>query len=288
MFGRKAYLPVDIEYESNDGEEILEECHASAENKHETVSALTSKYRSMLQDAKENIKLSQNKQKEQYDRKHSTRQLKFSVGTLVLKKDFLKKKRKGGCMDPKWLGPYKIIKDLGKGFFSLQCIDTEDVVKSVHGAHLKIYLNPPEIEKQHQIQHHSLLIGNEVKSDELLCSASSTEVKITSDEEFCGSESSDPPLPPSVMPDVASEEDTNASAFPDSKKAKLQDKESTALHDPSGSVAMDLMHGVTFSPRTNNLKNVTTTGPETRDATTLETTCINSKTDIATTPVVAK
>lgn len=107
---------------------------------------MTSKYRGMLQDAKENIKLSQNKQKEQYDRKHNTGQLKFSVGTLVLKKDFLKKKRKGGCMDPKWLGPYKIIKDLGKGFFSLQCIETEDVVKSVHGAHLKIYLNPPEVE----------------------------------------------------------------------------------------------------------------------------------------------
>uniref|UniRef100_A0A1X7U401 Uncharacterized protein n=1 Tax=Amphimedon queenslandica TaxID=400682 RepID=A0A1X7U401_AMPQE len=109
-------------------------------------------------------------------------------------------------------------------------------------------------------------------------------------QEFCGSESSDPPLPPSVMPDVASEEDTNAPTFPDSKKANLQDKESTALHDPSGSVAMDLMHGVTFSPCTNNLENVTTTGPETMDATTctLETTCINSKTDIATTPVVGK
>ena len=34
MFGRKAYLPVDIEYESKDGEEILEEYHTSAENKH--------------------------------------------------------------------------------------------------------------------------------------------------------------------------------------------------------------------------------------------------------------
>ena len=33
MFGRKANLPVDIEYASQNGEEMLEEYHTSAENK---------------------------------------------------------------------------------------------------------------------------------------------------------------------------------------------------------------------------------------------------------------
>lgn len=74
----------------------------------------------MLQDAKNNIGHAQHKQKEQYDRKHS-KPLKFVVGTRVMKKDFRRKKRKGGCMDFKWLGPYEILKDVGKGFFALRC-----------------------------------------------------------------------------------------------------------------------------------------------------------------------
>ena len=47
--------------------------------------------------------------------------LKFEVGVKVLKKDFLRKKRKGGCMDHKWLGPYEVIKDVGQGFFNQKC-----------------------------------------------------------------------------------------------------------------------------------------------------------------------
>ena len=40
----------------------------------------------------------------------------YQVGALVLKKDFKRKKRKGGKLDDRWLGPYMISKDLGKGF----------------------------------------------------------------------------------------------------------------------------------------------------------------------------
>ena len=35
---------------------------------------------------------------------------KFAVGTIVLKKDFCRKRRKGGCLDRRWIGPYKIVK----------------------------------------------------------------------------------------------------------------------------------------------------------------------------------
>ena len=46
----------------------------------------------------------QKKQKEVYDRKHADPP-KFAVGTIVLKKDFCRKKRKGGCLDHRWSGP---------------------------------------------------------------------------------------------------------------------------------------------------------------------------------------
>ena len=42
------------------------------------------------------------------------------MGSLVYKKDFLRKKRHGGKLDCKWMGPYKITADLGKGLFKLQ------------------------------------------------------------------------------------------------------------------------------------------------------------------------
>ena len=80
---------------------------------------------------------------EQYDRKHSIPP-KFGVGVKVLKKDFLRKKRKGGCMDHKWLGPYEVIKDICKGFFSLKSVESGKTIKRIHGAHLKVYRTPPK------------------------------------------------------------------------------------------------------------------------------------------------
>ena len=103
---------------------------------------MSSKHRNMLQDAKQNIIISQEKQKEQYDRKHNYSLIKFNIGTQVLKKDFRRKKRKGGCMDHKYLGPFEILKDVGKGFFALKCLDSGKIIERVHGAHLKIYQKP--------------------------------------------------------------------------------------------------------------------------------------------------
>jgi hypothetical protein len=59
----------------------------------------------------------------------------------VLKKDFNRKKRKGGKLDDRWLGPYTISKDWGKGFYSLSDGITV-VVNRVNGAHLKMYHEP--------------------------------------------------------------------------------------------------------------------------------------------------
>ena len=58
----------------------------------------------------------------------------------VFKKDFLRKKRKGGKLDPRWLGPYIITQKLSKGFYSLQSVaNPSDCVKQVYGAHLKAF-----------------------------------------------------------------------------------------------------------------------------------------------------
>ena len=42
-------------------------------------------------------------------------------------KDFRRKKRKGGKLDYRWIGPYIIISSLGKGLFKLKELGTDKV-----------------------------------------------------------------------------------------------------------------------------------------------------------------
>lgn len=67
--------------------------------------------------AEENISAAQKTQKETYDRKHQPKVI--PVGTLVLLENTLQKQCKGGKLEPLWLGPYTISRDLGKGLYEL-------------------------------------------------------------------------------------------------------------------------------------------------------------------------
>ena len=85
---------------------------------------------------KANFEKAQAKQKEQYDRKH-TLAGSLSIGALVLKKDFTRKRRRGGALDYRLLGPYTITTTLGKGLYRLEWVQTGAVVNRVNGFHLK-------------------------------------------------------------------------------------------------------------------------------------------------------
>lgn len=117
MFGRIARLPVDINAALKyDADEKLKQFCSAKEPDKEVQVAMQKK---MTDTVKANIQKAQQKQKEYYDRKHSTT-LCFKKGSVVLKKDFLRKKRRGGKLDYRWQGPYVIIASLGKGLFRLQ------------------------------------------------------------------------------------------------------------------------------------------------------------------------
>ena len=75
---------------------------------------------------KSNIEQAQKKQKEYYDLKHGAAAC-FNVGSVVLKKDFTRKKRKGGKLDYWWQGPYMITASLGKGLFKLKELNRDKV-----------------------------------------------------------------------------------------------------------------------------------------------------------------
>ena len=102
----------------------------------EHITCLTQKRQELYDQVKENIKEAQKKQKEVYDRKHTDPPI-FTVLTIVLKKDFHRKKRKESCLDHRWIGPYKIVKDVGKGFYSIHNVDNGNKSAWIHGIHLK-------------------------------------------------------------------------------------------------------------------------------------------------------
>ena len=117
MFGRKAVLPVDFNsQQSYDPDEALRVFNEAPLPDSVDVEACWNEINAIV---KANIQKAQAKQKEQYDRKH-TLASSFSIGALVLKKDFTQKRRRGGALDYRWLGPYTIATSLGKGLYCLE------------------------------------------------------------------------------------------------------------------------------------------------------------------------
>ena len=115
MFGRVARLPIDI----NSGNENPETRLRKYEELNDNFDALETDRKDTEINIKCNIEKAQKKQKEHYDKIHGGASY-FDVGCLVLKKDFTRKKRKGGKLDYRWTGPYIIISSLGKGLYKLK------------------------------------------------------------------------------------------------------------------------------------------------------------------------
>ena len=140
MFGRRAVLPIELDKDTADKNGVDVETIMGARDDDAVQESLDARQK-QLEEAKTNIVAAQKKQKEIYDRKHHHPEV-FSVGAVVLKKDFLRKKRKGGKLDAKWVGPYKIAKSLGKGLYRLECVnESTKVISRVNGVHLKPYLS---------------------------------------------------------------------------------------------------------------------------------------------------
>ena len=91
-----------------------------------------------LETAKQNILVAQQKQKSHYDQKHAKSE-NFQVNQLVLKKDSLVKKYKGGKLNELYLGPYTITKVLPHGMYELS---DESTKIQATGAHLKLHTLP--------------------------------------------------------------------------------------------------------------------------------------------------
>ena len=123
MFGRMARLPVDLNsIKHYDPDTVLEECCTYKSDESE----LRARRHETEQAIKENIATAQAKQKKYYDLRHDAASC-FGVGSLVLKKDFTRSKRKGGKFDYRWKGPFVITATLGRGLFRLKAVNGDKV-----------------------------------------------------------------------------------------------------------------------------------------------------------------
>lgn len=124
MFGRVARLPVDCNTDNIDTDQKLE---AYTNLRNPDSEERDAKRQKIEEAVKENIEQAQQKQKAYYDRKHGAG-ASYQVGALVKLKDFNRKKRKGGCLDFRWKGPYTITASLGKGLYRLKEQNGEKVL----------------------------------------------------------------------------------------------------------------------------------------------------------------
>ena len=145
MFGRKATLPIDIDVDRNDPDALVD---SNAFLLTSALYSLTAHGQQLLEKSKENFLKAQEHQKNDYDRRRANHNV-YTVGSKVLKKDFLGKKRKGSKMDAKYIGPYVITRHLGKGLYALRLVSNPSVtVERVNGAHLKPYKTPSHADDQ--------------------------------------------------------------------------------------------------------------------------------------------
>ena len=104
----------------------------------------------VFKSAKLNILSAQNHRKRLMRRKHEVQVL--SEGTEILLENTYQKQRKGGKIEPLWLGPFRINRCLGKGLYELKNMNGEVMKKKANINRLKLYKRKQNISSTLPVQ----------------------------------------------------------------------------------------------------------------------------------------
>ncbi len=138
LFQQQMRLPIDSEVLPSDQEEDLDWQEGDQEEDlDQKIQKLLASREAAFKKAEDNIAVAQKVQKETYDRKHQPEV--FQEGTEVLLENTCQKQRKGGKLEPLWLGPYTINRDLGKGLYELKNVEGKVIKKKANINRLKVY-----------------------------------------------------------------------------------------------------------------------------------------------------
>lgn len=128
MYGRTAKLPIDYSNNTNEAE-----CEVTTPLLQEFVEQHVKQKAQLAEKVSKNIQEAQQRQKRNYDKRfHATKEI--TVGTAVLVKNTKKINRHGCRLQPNWLGPYVVRKQLGKGRLLLKNLDTGNQLKKIYHA----------------------------------------------------------------------------------------------------------------------------------------------------------
>ena len=140
LFHQRMRLPIDNELLPSTCDQ-KQECDGddeAEEDLDEKIEILLASREKAFKEAEANIKAAQKNRKETYDRKHQPKVL--PEGTEVLLENTYQKQRKGGKMEPLWLGPYTVHRHLGKGLYELMNRDGKVMKKTANINRLKTYM----------------------------------------------------------------------------------------------------------------------------------------------------
>eukprot|EP00731_Ephydatia_muelleri_P005131 Em0002g1307a len=154
MFGTKAVLPIELSF-NDEGKTLLDDYdnHDTQQDSDSCHVYLTNARKEILESVKRNVMDAQRIQKRNYSRKRG-KGSHFGIGDKILKKDFRRKKRAGGALDPKRLGPYEVMKDIGKGLFFVKRCDDGKIEYS-HKATVEHQESHVSMQENHTVENDS-------------------------------------------------------------------------------------------------------------------------------------
>ena len=124
MFGRKARLPVHLDTHPLEDEVDMEDVEGTLD----VMAAIRKEIDDIVE---KNIRVAQARQKRLYDLNHNSKEP-FSVGMKVFLKNNRHVHRMGGKLVDRFLGPYKIAEELGKGRVKLMNIRTGKQLRNTY------------------------------------------------------------------------------------------------------------------------------------------------------------
>ena len=114
MYGRVARLPIDANTDKNEPVNKLND-NVLPESSDFDIIAIQRE--NMHTNIMKNIAKAQDKQSRDYDLKHGAGSS-LNVGSTVLKKNFLRKRKRGGCLEFRWDGPFEYPNRLERGYIN--------------------------------------------------------------------------------------------------------------------------------------------------------------------------
>ena len=138
IYSRDPVLPIDVKFSLAERE--INETEVFDEEIFEAILASTARIsREIHESATINITKAQDKQKEDFDRRHTSNS-EIKVGDLILLRNNKRTVRKGGTISFAWLGPYIVSEITPKGVTTLKKRDGQILNVKCNLSQLKLYV----------------------------------------------------------------------------------------------------------------------------------------------------